>query len=102
VQLDVAFLYYGDAAQKLAHDRGDTLPPGQIWYLVNESLQLRPWNLPALAPGVEWPHHLVASPGGGSGWRTVDEKDFVSDTPFLVTIEKGKLTSFRQLSFDVH
>jgi hypothetical protein len=102
LQLDVAFLYYGDAAQKLAQERGDTLPPGRIWYLVDQSPQLRPWTLPPLGPGVEWPRRLVASPGGGFGWRTIDEKDLVSDTPFLVTIEKGKLTSFRQLSFEVH
>lgn len=93
--LDLAYLYYGDAAEKLATERGEKLPSGQRWYIANDSPQLRSLVLQAPGPTSVGPKRLEG------GWRSVslDELSREPDTPYIVTFEGGVLKDFRQITF---
>jgi len=73
VALDVVFLYYGEDAERMAAARKKKLPPGQFWFIVNDSNQLR---TATLAKGVR-PQKLRYENGGG--WTSIDMNELQGD-----------------------
>jgi len=92
VGLDLVYLYLGDDAQRMAAARGEKLPAGQSWLLVNDSPQLRSIVLEKPSPTSVSPKRLETANGGG--WRSVPLEDLTKDPklPYIVRFEKGKLT----------
>ena len=97
---DLAYLYYGEDAQRIATSRGQTLPANQLWFVVNDSTQLRTITLdPKLSP-------MELSHENGGGWRQLDLENVASEAeesltprdggaessgPFFVHVKKGKV-----------
>jgi hypothetical protein len=70
LSLDLAFLFYGEEAKRIARLKGRTLPDGRSWYVVNTSNQLRTIVMPDKARPLAL---------DGSGWRTVKLEDLAKD-----------------------
>lgn len=92
--LDVASLYYGEDAKRVAAAKGAKLPADQRWFVVNDSPKTQTIALPKNV----YPVRLRYENGGG--WRSVPLADLAkeaasgADVPAVfITLKKGQVSS---------
>jgi hypothetical protein len=92
--LDLAFLFYGEAARAFALQHGEPAPASGH-AIADERGELRLLVLPPPDDDFHGPARLEP----GSGWRTIPLADLVNGKPFLVQVRDGRVRSFKELDF---